>query len=80
MEVFFNKTSIGYKHIKEGKPCQDYSDCYKNDECTILTACDGHGGALYIRSDRGAKFASAAAIKVLKRHLLQKIPKNIQMN
>lgn len=75
MEVFFNKTSIGYKHIKEGKPCQDYSDYYKNDECTILTACDGHGGALYIRSDRGAKFASAAAIKVLKRHLLQKIPK-----
>lgn len=74
MEVFFNKSSTGFKHTEVGKPCQDYSDCFHNDECTIITACDGHGGALYIRSDRGAKFASEAAISVLKRHLIRKIP------
>lgn len=62
---FFTKTSIGYRHIKEGIPCQDYSDSYQSDDRTIITACDGHGGDIYIRSDRGAKFASDAIIDVL---------------
>lgn len=60
----FTKTSIGYSHIKLGKPCQDFSACYRDEERTVVTACDGHGGSMYIRSQLGSKFASDAVIKV----------------
>ena len=66
MITYFTKTSIGYAHIKEGKRCQDYSACYHDEERTIITACDGHGGDLYVRSHLGSKFASNAVIKVFK--------------
>ena len=66
MIAYFTKTSIGYSHIKENKCCQDYSACYHDEERTIITACDGHGGDLYVRSHLGSKFASEAVIKVLK--------------
>ena len=62
----YHCTSIGYSHIKANKVCQDYSDSYEDEERKIVTACDGHGGALYVRSDRGSRFASEAAISVLK--------------
>ena len=62
MCVFFTKTSIGANHLKSGMPCQDHSASYHDEERTIVTVCDGHGGALYVRSDRGSRFASAAAI------------------
>ena len=66
MVSFFTKTSIGYSHIKAQKPCQDYSASYHDEERTIITACDGHGGDIYVRSAFGSKFASDAAINVLK--------------
>lgn len=66
MVRFFTKTSIGYSHVKAGKPCQDFSAGYHDDERTIVTACDGHGGEIYVRSDRGSKFASDAVISVFK--------------
>ena len=66
MITYFTKTNIGYSHIRENKCCQDYSACYHDEERTIITACDGHGGELYVRSHLGSKFASNAAIKVLK--------------
>ena len=66
MITYFTKTSIGYSHIKENKCCQDYSACYHDEERTIITACDGHGGDIYVRSHLGSKFASEAVIKVLK--------------
>ena len=65
MEDYFSTTCIGYNHIKEGIGCQDYSACYKDNDCIVLTACDGHGGKMYIRSDKGSKFASFAAMSVL---------------
>ena len=67
MVKFFTKTAIGYSHIQTGKVCQDFSACYHDDARTIVTACDGHGGEIYIRSDRGSKFASEAIINVFKR-------------
>jgi serine/threonine protein phosphatase PrpC len=67
MIAYFSKTNIGYSHRKEEKPCQDYSACYHDDERTILTACDGHGGKLYIRSELGSRYASNAIITVLQR-------------
>lgn len=62
--TYFTKTSIGYSHIKSDKPCQDFSACYHDGERTIVTACDGHGGSLYVRSQLGSKFASLAVMRV----------------
>lgn len=67
MVKFFTKTAIGYTHVQTEKICQDFSACYHDDERTIITACDGHGGEIYIRSDKGSKFASEAIINVFKR-------------
>lgn len=66
MIVYFTKTSVGYSHIKENKCCQDYSACYHDEERTVITACDGHGGDIYVRSHLGSKFASNAVVSVLK--------------
>ena len=63
---YLTKTSIGYSHIKEHKYCQDFSAAYHDEERTIITACDGHGGDMYVRSHLGSKFASNAVINVLK--------------
>lgn len=65
--VYFTKTSIGYSHIKSGVVCQDFSATYHDEERTIVTACDGHGGKTYIRSHLGSKFASEAIVKVFSR-------------
>lgn len=62
----FNRTSVGFCHIKEGTPCQDHSAQYQDDQRLIVTACDGHGGAIYIRSKLGSRFASQAVITVFK--------------
>ena len=66
MSIFFTKTSIGYSHVTAGKRCQDFSASYSDEERSIVTACDGHGGNVYIRSHLGAKFASDAVIDVLR--------------
>ncbi len=67
MVQYLTTTSIGYSHIKNGIICQDYSDSYHDETRTIVTSCDGHGGKLYIRSDRGSKFASDAILYVFKK-------------
>ena len=67
MIAYFTKTNIGYSHLKENKPCQDYSACYHDEERTIVTACDGHGGKAYIRSNMGSRYASNAIISVLQK-------------
>ena len=64
MIAYFTKTNIGYSHLKEDKPCQDYSACYHDEERTIITACDGHGGKTYIRSNVGSRYASNAVMRV----------------
>jgi hypothetical protein len=66
MGIFFTKSQTGFSHIRASKRCQDYSASYNDGERTIVTACDGHGGNVYIRSHLGAKFASCAAIDVLR--------------
>lgn len=64
MYYVFNKSSIGYAHIKNKKPCQDYSASYQDNERVIITCCDGHGGAQYVRSQIGSKIASNSIINV----------------
>jgi hypothetical protein len=66
MSIFFTKTSIGYSHVTTNKRSQDFSASYNDEERTIVTACDGHGGNVYIRSHLGSKFASNAVIDVLR--------------
>lgn len=60
----FSKTAIGYSHLQNGKVCQDFSAVYRDEERAIVTACDGHGGSLYIRSQLGSRFASDAVMRV----------------
>lgn len=64
--IVFTKTAIGKYHVKNNIVCQDFSASYRDEERTIITSCDGHGGAIYLRSNLGAKFASSAAIGVLR--------------
>lgn len=65
--IYFTKTSIGYGHLATGKVCQDFSASYHDEERTIVTACDGHGGNVYVRSHIGSKFASEAIIQAFSR-------------
>ena len=66
MYYVFNKTCIGYSHLKNNKVCQDYSASYKDNERMIVTCCDGHGGAQYVRSHLGSKAASEAVMNIFK--------------
>ena len=64
MDYLFSKSCRGFAHLRNGKPCQDDSLCYQDKQRVILTCCDGHGGDLYVRSDRGSRFASEALFRV----------------
>ena len=63
----FSKSCIGYGHLKDKKPCQDFSAQYKDNNRMIVTCCDGHGGDIYIRSNIGSKLASDAIINVFRK-------------
>ena len=88
MSIFFTKTSVGYSHVTANKRCQDFSASYSDEERSIVTACDGHGGNVYIRSHLGAKFASDAVIDVLRdlertafyRNKKEVVAENIRLN
>ena len=64
--IYFTKSARGYNHKKENTVCQDFSCSYCDEDRIIITACDGHGGSSYFRSDKGSKFASYALINVLR--------------
>jgi len=71
----FSATCIGASHLKEGKPCQDYSACWvsaNNDQSgfAIAAVADGHGGEPHFRSDRGAVFAVETAIERIKEFVM----------
>lgn len=67
MFTVFTKSAIGASHVNRNKPCQDFSAGYRNCERVIITACDGHGGDCYVRSDMGSKFAALAVINTFMR-------------
>ena len=62
--IKFNKSVKGYSHIKANKPCQDHSTLYCDKTRLIMTCNDGHGGDVYIRSEKGSEFASKAIYKI----------------
>ncbi len=61
----FHKSIKGASHILSGKPCQDCSDSYKDEDVQIVVVCDGHGGNTYFRSDVGARFACEITVDLL---------------
>ena len=65
MLKYYTKTATGGSHLKKRTACQDYSLCFHDEKRTIITACDGHGGAMYVRSSLGSKFAAFAAMEVM---------------
>jgi len=78
----FNATSTGASHIKENKPCQDFSMCWtsggtlfglggNSGKIAIAAVADGHGADLHFRSDRGSRFAAEAAVQCIKEFVLQ---------
>lgn len=84
----FNVTSVGYSHLKSGKVCQDFSSSYSDGERTLVTACDGHGGEVYIRSHKGSKFASLAILRAMldteslsfRKYTAEEIEHNLKLN
>lgn len=62
----FNRTSIGHKHIRVNKVCEDASDSYTSDTMTIAIVADGHGSDNYPRTDRGSRYAVQAAMNCVK--------------
>jgi len=69
--IAFNATGTGASHIRESKPCQDYSLCWTTGKIAIAAVADGHGADIHFRSDRGSRFAAEAAIQCLKEFVLQ---------
>lgn len=85
MQVVFAKSVQGESHKRREKeidnlnnkrlfPCQDKSmagEFISGDgiKFTFLCACDGHGGASYFRSDKGADFAIQVLQDILIRNM-----------
>ena len=65
MLVTLNACCQGSSHIKDGKPCQDFSLSVSNKKRTYAYAitADGHGGDKYIRSAKGSELAVKCAVK-----------------
>jgi len=76
----FEVIERGSSHVLSGRPCQDYAASHYTKNYAIGIVADGHGGDLYFRSDRGAKFAVEVTMSVLKEFLastnsMNRIPK-----
>jgi serine/threonine protein phosphatase PrpC len=71
----FHVIEIGASHIKEGKPCQDFSISYEQSEYAVAIVCDGHGGNKYFRSNRGSRMAVEQTLtaiqEFMKSHILK---------
>jgi len=68
----FNASCIGASHIKEERPCQDYSLCRTDGKTAIAAVADGHGADIHYRSDRGSRFAAEAALHCIKEFITLK--------
>ncbi|MCR5623525.1 MAG: protein phosphatase 2C domain-containing protein [Treponema sp.] len=75
MLVTLNACCQGSSHIKDGKPCQDSCESFKDSDnyLGLAIVADGHGGEKYIRSDIGSREAVFRAKifvhKLLRNHI-----------
>jgi hypothetical protein len=74
----FHVTEIGASHVKDGKPCQDYSFSSEGKEYAVAIVCDGHGGNKYFRSDRGSCIATEQAHGAISQFMKSRFAKNQQ--
>jgi len=67
--MVFNTSILGASHIKDNKPCQDYSIAWQSEDdgAVVLIVCDGHGSDTYVRSDVGSRLAGEIALEAVKR-------------
>ena len=70
--MVFNTSILGASHIKDNKPCQDYSIAWQSEEdgAVVLVVCDGHGSDTYVRSDVGSRLAGEIALEAVKRFFI----------
>ena len=70
--MVFNTSILGASHVKDNKPCQDYSVAWQSEEdgAVVLIVCDGHGSDTYVRSDVGSRLAGEIALEAVKRFIL----------
>ena len=68
----FNTSILGASHVKDNKPCQDYSIAWQSEEdgAVVLAVCDGHGSDTYVRSNVGARLAGEIALEAVKRFFI----------
>ncbi|HBB71580.1 MAG TPA: hypothetical protein DCZ71_03120, partial [Ruminococcus sp.] len=63
----FAESVTGRSHTLTGKICQDSVGISENDRMSLAVVADGHGGKMYIRSDKGSAFAVEAAVSCIGR-------------
>ncbi len=59
----------GADHMARRKVCQDCAGTYVCEDYAVAVVADGHGGAKYIRSEIGSRFAVEAAIETVKDYM-----------
>ena len=71
-KLVFSTSILGASHIRNKKPCQDYSIVWLSDDSdtAVLIVCDGHGSDTYVRSDVGARLAGEITLDCVRRFLL----------
>lgn len=72
----FHVCEIGASHIKEEKPCQDFSLSDVGRGYAVAIVCDGHGGNKYFRSDRGSRMAAEQTMLAIQEFMKSRYVKN----
>lgn len=70
-KIVFNVTTLGASHIKDSRPCQDYSISWEDDSSgsAAIIVCDGHGSETCVRSDVGARLAAEISLNCIKQFI-----------
>ena len=73
-KIAFATSVLGAGHIKDKKPCQDYSIAWqsKDSGSVVLIVCDGHGSDTYVRSDVGSRLAAQITLEAVKEFVPRK--------
>ena len=73
-KIAFATSVLGAGHIKDKKPCQDYSIAWqsKDSGSVVLIVCDGHGSDTYVRSDIGSRLAAQITLEAVKEFVPRK--------
>ena len=67
-KIVFATSVLGASHVKDNKPCQDYSIAWRSEDsgAVVLIVCDGHGSDTYVRSDVGSRLAAEITLAAVK--------------